>query len=105
MDYLDKEFDGRVLALGADLRGLRGQSWAPRSPDLSVLDFAVWAQLKRIVFSAPLPTTIDELVEKIADAISELNTQPDYIRRCHLSVRKRAQLCIDQLGGHFEFLK
>ena len=93
MEYLDEEFEGHVLALGADLRGLRGQSWAPRSPDLSVLDFGVWAQMKRMVFSAPLPTTVEEMEEKIMDAVRELNNRPDYIRRCHLSVRKRAQLC------------
>ena len=47
MEYLDHQFDGRVLGLGADLRGLRGHSWAPRSPDLSVLDFSIWSIMKR----------------------------------------------------------
>ena len=34
MDYLDKEFNGQVLGLRADLNGHGGHSWAPRSPDL-----------------------------------------------------------------------
>jgi len=43
MEYLDHQFDGRALGLGADFRGLRDHSWAPRSPDLSVLDFSIWS--------------------------------------------------------------
>ena len=105
MEYLDEQFEGRVLGLGADLRGLRGHSWSPRSPDLSVLDFGVWSLMKRKVFSAPLPTALDELEAKISQVIEDLNADPELLRRFHLSVRKRAQLCMEEIGGHFEFLK
>jgi hypothetical protein len=54
MEYLDHQFDGPVLGLGADLKGLRGHSWAPRSPDLRVLDFSIWSIMKRMVFTAVL---------------------------------------------------
>ena len=61
--------------------------------------------MKRKVFSAPLPTALDELEAKISQVIEDLNADPELLRRCHLSVRNRAQLCMEEIGGHFEFLK
>ena len=49
MRRLDKEFDGRVLAMGADNHGLRGRHWAARSPDLTPPDFALWPIAKKKV--------------------------------------------------------
>ena len=60
MEYLDGVFGERVIALNSR----RGQSWAPRSPDLNPLDYYVWGVLKESVYK-PTPTTIDELSEKI----------------------------------------
>ena len=105
MDYLDKEFNGHVLGLGADLNGRGGHSWAPRSPDLTVLDFAIWPIMKSKVYLHPRPTTLEELEEKILQVVRELNEDPDLIRRCHQSVKKRAQLCLENNGSHFEYTK
>ncbi|XP_023332979.1 uncharacterized protein LOC111704850 isoform X2 [Eurytemora carolleeae] len=105
MDYLDKEFDGHVLGLGADLNGRGGHSWAPRSPDLTVLDFAIWPIMKSRVYLHPRPTTLEELEEKILQVVRELNEDPDLIRRCHQSVKKRAQLCLENNGSHCEYTK
>lgn len=105
MDYLEETFDGQVLALGADYYKRRGHSWAPRSPDLSVLDFAIWPILKSKVFLHPRPNTLEDLEAKILQVIEEVNQDPDLIRQCHLSVRKRADLCFANFGKHFEFLQ
>ena len=105
MDYLENTFDGNVLALGADVRRRRGHSWSPRSPDLSTLDFALWPILKRRVFKAPRPQTIAELEARIVAEIDQLNREQDLINRCHISVRGRAQLCLQNFGGHFEFMR
>ena len=105
MEYLDHQFDGRVLGLGADLRGLRGHSSAPRSPDLSVLDFSIWSIMKRMVFTSPLPISLDKLEELITEVVDQLNGDPELIKKCHVSVRRRAQMCMEQIGGHFEFLR
>ena len=88
MDYLDKEFDGHVLGLEADLNGRGGHSWSPRSPDLTVLDFAIWPIMKSRVYLHPRPTTLEELEEKILQVVRELNDDPDLIQRCHQSVKK-----------------
>ena len=71
MDYLDKEFAGHFLGLGADLNGCGGHSWAPGSPDLTVPDFAIWPIMKSKVYLHPRPTTLKELEEKILQAVRE----------------------------------
>ena len=105
LNYLDREFEGRVLAKGAECDGRRGHCWAPRSPDLTVCDFALWPILKRRVYLSPRPRTLDELEERILNEIDEINRDPDLIKTCHLSVRKRAQLYVQNNGGHFEMFR
>ena len=58
---LDEEFERRVLAKGAECNGRRGHCRAPRAPDLTVCDFALWSILKR----RPRPRNLDELEERI----------------------------------------
>ena len=107
MDYLDKEFNGRFLGLGPDLNGRGGHSWAPWSPDLTVLDFAIWPIMKSKVYLHSRPTTLEELEEKILQVVRELNEDPDLIRRCHQSVKKSAcaQMCLQNNGSQFEYTK
>lgn len=105
MDFLDEKFEGRVLAMGAETNGRKGHCWAPRSPDLTVCDFALWPVLKRRVYLHPRPKTLEELEEKIKAEIDSINNEPGLIDRCHLSVRKRANLYVQNNGGHFEIFK
>ena len=80
-------------------------SWEPWSPDLSVLDFSIWPIIKSRVFQHPRPATVDELEGKILAVIQEINNDPDLVLRCHRAVWKRAQLCLDNFGSHFEYTK
>ena len=105
MDFLDEKFEGRVLAMGAETNGRNGHCWAPRFPDLTVCDFALWPVLKRRVYLHPRPKTLEELEEKIKAEIDSINNEPGLIDRCHLSVRKRANLYVQNNGGHFEIFK
>ena len=105
LNFLDQEFEGRVLAKGAECDGRRGHCWAPRSPDLTVCDFALWPILKRRVYLSPRPKTLDELEARIRNEIDEINRDPDLIQKCHISVRKRAQLYVQNNGGHFEMFR
>ena len=82
-----------------------GHCWAPRSPDLTVCDFALWPILKRRVYLSPRPRTLDELEARIRNEIDEINRDPDLIKKCHISVRKRAQLYVQNNGGHFEMFR
>ncbi len=99
LEFLDRVFEDRMLALGS----LRGQAWAPSSPDLSPLDFSVWAQMKTKVFSHPLPQNLDDLRQKIRESARGLDHS--YIERVVLHMRVRAEKCVQANGGHFEGLR
>ena len=43
MNYLDSKFNGKILAQNC----VRGEPWAPNSPDMSPMDFFVFGYLKR----------------------------------------------------------
>lgn len=94
MAYLNSTFGKRLLALKAE----NGQEWAPSSPDLSALDFSVWAEVKRKVYTVPLPTTIEELKAKITATVKGLSH--NYIEKCMLATKSRAQRVIAESGSH-----
>ncbi len=105
LDFLDDEFNGKVLSFRADKPRAdghmrRGREWSPRSPDLSVLDFYLFPEMKKKVFSHPRPRTLFELEEKIKVAYDEIDH--DIIQDAFRNVPVRAQKCCDALGGHFE---
>ena len=99
MRFLDEEYNGCVLALGADRPPLRGVEWSPRSPDLNPLDYSVWSILKDRVYK-PRPSNLQELKDKIREEVSNLSE--DLLRRIVLNLRSRAELYIANNGGHFE---
>ena len=48
--------------------------WPPRSPDLTVCDFFLWGYVKGRVYVPPLPTSLDELQERINAAVNSINS-------------------------------
>ena len=91
-----------MFAMGASTHGRRGHEWAARSPDLTVADFALWPYLKKQVYKHPAPQSLEELEARIMLEINHVNMMPDQIRRCHISVKKRAASYLQKNGGHFE---
>jgi hypothetical protein len=74
--------------------------WPPRSPDITPLDFYLWGDVKRVVYSTQ-PESREELIERITnafDSIRQNNTLFDVER----SVIHRVNLCLKNEGGHFE---
>lgn len=51
--WLNEHFNGRWFGNHGENHG--AINWPPRSPDLSMLDFAVWGFVKGRVFREPLP--------------------------------------------------
>ena len=47
--------------------------WAPRSPDLTPLDFFAWGHLKNAVYERK-PTTIDDLMNFITEEAHKVTT-------------------------------
>ena len=57
-----------------------------RSPDLTVLDFAIWPVMKSRGYLHSKPTALEDLEEKILQVVRELNEDPEFIRGCHQSI-------------------
>lgn len=95
LEFLSSKFGDRVISRNTQ------HHWPPYSPDLSPLDFSFWSQAMMHV-NQHNPTTIGELklsVENFAN-----NIEPEIIRKMARNTRKRAALCIQADGGHFEHL-
>ena len=92
MAAVGEVFGDRVIS-----RGL----WPPRSPDLTPPDFYLWGKLKGSVY-ADNPRTTDELKQKITSVIQ--NIQPDELERVFQNTQRRARLCLQVNGAHFQQL-
>jgi hypothetical protein len=75
--------------------------WPPRSPDLNPLVYFLWGQLKAKVYKIPIET-IQQLREEIETACMEIRQTPRIFQRVRKSLKRRARLCIEMQGGHFE---
>lgn len=95
-DYLNAEFPGRWIGRGGPI------AWPPRSPDLTPLDFYLWSDVKRIVYEQE-SNTVQELRQRIRNAFDEIRAS-NSLRRIKNNHRRRAELCQEQHGGHFEHL-
>ncbi len=96
-EFLDREFDGRII-------GRRGQiEWPARSPDLTCMDFYFWGTVKDMVY-ARKPLTINQLQQFIEDAFDEIAINQIQRRRVIESLEDRYQSCINVEGSQFEHL-
>lgn len=95
LDFLKEKFGDRIISRNTD------HHWPPYSPDLSPLDFSVWNQVT-VNMKKMQPGTLEDLkviVEDIASTMSE-----ELLRKIARHTRKRAALCVQENGGHFEHL-
>ena len=93
--YLKDKFSARVVSNKTDF------PWPPKSPDLNPLDFYFWGVAEKEVFDKK-PKSLEELkliVENFAKGISQ-----DTLLRVADNFCTRAKLCIQEEGGHFEYL-
>ena len=95
LDFIKSKFGDRVISRSTD------HHWPPYSPDLSPLDFSLWGQALAHVVRCK-PKTIDEL--KIIVNDFTVNLGEEKIRSMARHTRKRAELCCQVRGGHFEHL-
>jgi hypothetical protein len=93
--YLDDQFPQRWIGRGGPIR------WAPRSPDLTPLDFFLWGHLKNIVYQSPIKD-LNELKMKIKNEIKSISK--DTLYNVFENISKRMKLCIEVEGNHFENL-
>lgn len=96
-DYLDEEFPGRWIGRGGPI------AWPARSPDLTPLDFYLWGDVKRIVYKQE-SNTVQELRQKIISAFEVVKENHFALSRLKDNLMRRAELCQQEGGGHFEHL-
>lgn len=94
---LRNRYGGKIIAHRGPVH------WPPRSPDLTPMDFFLWGHMKAEVYKNK-PQTRVELIERILNVTQTIRDNPAMIRAATSSLLKRARLCRDQNGGHFENL-
>lgn len=67
------------------------------------MDFYLWSEVKRRVYVSE-PSSENELRQRIRDAIDQVKEQGNVLTSLKNHLRKRARVCIEQEGGHFEQL-
>ena len=95
MAFLKSKFGSRVISRTAEIE------WPSHSPDLNPLDFSIWGIMEEHVNHIK-PRNKIELMECLNEFASEMD--PEMLKRIEMNIRKRAKLCLDQNGGHFEHL-
>jgi len=93
--FLDKNFSNRWIGRGSPIR------WAPRSLDLTLLNFCLWGHVKNAICKA-LIKDLTELKIKINNEIKSISKET--LHNVFSNIVKRMDLCISVDGNHFEHL-
>ena len=96
INMLNEMFEGRVISRRADV------SWPSCSPDLNPLDFWFWGYCTQKLRKLSLTS-----MQQICNAVDEIcsNTSAEMVNKSIASVLKRAKMCLDVSGGHFQCRK
>jgi len=92
---LDASYPNRWIGRGGII------NWPARSPDLTPLDFFLWSTVKHYIYRERINNR-EELNEKIIEAFATIT--PEMLRNTQQNLIRRAQLCLQCDGGHFEHL-
>ena len=94
-EYLHNTFANRWIGRGGPV------GWPPRSPDLTPFDYYLWGHMKSLVYSNN-PQTRDHLIQCIMTAAQSIRDDPGTLQRATSSIIRRAEMCCEAAGGHFE---
>lgn len=99
-NWLNDRFPQKWIGRGTN-NDLNIMFWPPRSPDLTPMDFFLWGYLKNQVYKTR-PRDREELKQRIRE---ECNNIPNcMLENAVKSLRKRAEKCVEEAGGHVEIL-
>src|SRR6218665_1064090 len=90
MEYLRRE----------NISFIEPDMWPPNSPDLNLVDYAVWGALQQMVYRRRSFTTVDQLKEIIVTEWTKLSQR--FIDRAIDQWRRRLQCVVQQQGRHIE---
>jgi hypothetical protein len=74
---------------------------APRSPDLSPLDFFLWGHLKSKIY-ATQPTSLEDLRQRIVNECLQIT--PQILQNVRQRFEQNLYYCMESDGGHFQHL-
>ena len=92
-NYLDVQFPNRWIGR------LGSRNWAPRSPDLTPLNFFVWGHIKSKIYTTSV-SDIAELKARIIEAAGSI--APEMLENVSVEVEARFRTSVDRRGGHVE---
>ena len=90
--FLREFFDDRLISLHTEIE------FPPRSPCLTIMDYFVFPYLKNKIFATPIHN-LKELQQRIVQQCATIT--PEMLQNAFYSMMRRANLCIEQNGGHF----
>ncbi|XP_076280938.1 uncharacterized protein LOC143209337 [Lasioglossum baleicum] len=93
--HIDQTFEDRWFGCGGPV------AWPARSPDLNPLDFFLWGYLKNEVYRKPVRSA-EEMLARVRGTIAAISTAT--LKRMQREVVRRAELCVQENGGHIEHL-
>lgn len=77
--------------------------WPPYSPDLSIVDFWFWGDMKRRIFEGNFrPRTEDDLRMAVRKTVAEIKQIPGIIERVFDTFVNRLRICINRGGQNVE---
>lgn len=91
--WLNDKFDNRWIGRGGPI------SWAPRSPDLTPLDFCLWGYIKTNIYKTKVKD-LDDLKTRITQQIQLIEKKT--LENVFVEIRKRLNFCISLEGNTFE---
>lgn len=92
-EYLRERFLDNWIGINGPVR------WPARSPCFNPLDYFLWGCVKNKVYNTPV-NDIGELRQRIIDVSHSVSSES--IRKAVAQITKRARLCIQHQGRHFE---
>ena len=78
-------------------------AWSPRSPDLTPMDFFLWSEVKRLVYTEEA-RSVEQLKQRIIAAFDQVKRNTVVLNKLKENIQKRAHLCIEENGRQFEQL-
>ena len=93
--FLKRTFGNRIISRRCDV------CWPSNSPDLNPLEFSLWSIIEDYVFRSNV-TTLNQVKNKVKECVDELNKDEAKVCRIVGNLYKRAKICKDENGDHFE---
>lgn len=91
--HLDSRFPGGWIGRAGPV------PWPARSPDITPLDFFLWGFVKNQVYFTDCHT-VEDMEQRVRSVFATIT--PTMVRNATQAISRRARMCVQQGGRHFE---